>query len=385
MRIAVDHQVTSLQDAGGMSRYHYELARQLRGREGISLDLLLGGESSLLPFAGLEGEGLRVELWKSHLRAGYPRYAMNALWTAAIAPVRGRYDVYHATYQRWESAIRHRALVATHHDATQERFPELFRNAAAIQARKRRLYQRANMVICVSESARRDLLEIYGVDRSRTCVVHHGVTPVAEGGVGRGDDEGQPYVLYVGSRSAYKNFLALVRAFAAAETARGMRLLVAGGGRWSAGESETIAALGLEARVVLLPRVEEARLGELYRGAALFVYPSLYEGFGLPPLEAMSAGCPVLVSCSSALPEVCGEAAHYFDPADEGALERELWRLLGDIALLRSKVDAGRAWVGRYTWETSAQGTLAAYREALDRAHERAAAGSARGVSGLKY
>ena len=385
MRIAVDHQVTSLQDAGGMSRYHYELARQLRGREGISLDLLLGGQSSVLPFAGLEGEGLRVEGWKSRLRSGYPRYGMNALWTAAIAPIRGRYDIYHATYQRWEPAIRHRALVATHHDATQERFPELFRNAAAIQARKRRLYQRADMVICVSESARRDLLEIYGVDRSRTCVVHHGVTTVAEVGAGRGDDEEQPYVLYVGSRSAYKNFLALLRAFAVTDATRGMRLLVAGGGRWSAEERETIVALGLEGRVELLPRVEEAHLGELYSGAAMFVYPSLYEGFGLPPLEAMSADCPVLVSRSSALPEICGEAAHYFDPTDEGALERELGRLLGNTELLRSKVDAGRAWVGRYTWETSAQGTLVAYRAALDRANERTAAGPARGVSGLKY
>jgi glycosyltransferase involved in cell wall biosynthesis len=164
-----------------------------------------------------------------------------------------------------------------------------------------------------------------------------------------------------------------------------MQLLVAGGGRWNAGERETIVALGLEGRVLLLPRVEEAHLGELYRGAALFVYPSLHEGFGLPPLEAMSARCPVLVSCSSALPEVCGEAAHYFDPGDEGALERELGRLLGDTDSLRAKVDAGRAWVGRYTWETSAQGTLKAYREALDRAHERTAAGSACGVSGLKY
>ena len=385
MRIAFDHQVTSLQDAGGMSRYHFELARQLRGREGVSLDLLLGGESSVLPFAGLEGEGVRVEGWKSRLGPWYPRYAMNALWTAAVAPIRGRYDIYHATYQRCEPAIRHRALVATHHDATQERFPELFRNAAAIQARKRRLYQRADMVICVSESARQDLLEIYDVDRSRTCVVHHGVTPVAEVGAGRGDAEEQPYVLYVGSRSAYKNFLALLHAFAATKATRGMRLLVAGGGRWSEGERETIVALGLEGRVVLLPRVEEEHLGELYRGAALFVYPSLYEGFGLPPLEAMSAGCPVLVSRSSALPEVCGDAAHYFDPADEGALERELGRLLGDTELLRAKVDAGRGWAGRYTWEMSAQGTLAAYREALDRAKERRAAGSARGVSGLKY
>jgi glycosyltransferase involved in cell wall biosynthesis len=93
----------------------------------------------------------------------------------------------------------------------------------------------------------------------------------------------------------------------------------------------------------------------------------------LPPLEAMSAGCPVLVSRSSSLPEICGQAAHYFDPADERSLEQELGRLLSDPVLLRAKVEAGLAWVGRYTWETAAQGTLAVYREALDRARQRAA------------
>jgi glycosyltransferase involved in cell wall biosynthesis len=92
----------------------------------------------------------------------------------------------------------------------------------------------------------------------------------------------------------------------------------------------------------------------------------------LPPLEAMSAGCPVLVSRTSSLPEICGDAAYYFDPATKGALEQELERLLGDSTLLGAKVDAGRARVGRYTWESAAAGTLAVYREALDRAQKRA-------------
>jgi glycosyltransferase involved in cell wall biosynthesis len=367
VRIAVDHQVTSLQDAGGMSRYHYELARQLRGREGVAMDLLLGGESSVLPFAELECDGVHVESWKSRLSPGYPRYAMNAVWTAAIAPLRERYDVYHASYQRWEPAIRRRALVATHHDATQERFPELFRNAAAIRARKGRLYRRADLVICVSESAQQDLMEIYGVEEARTRLVHHGVTPVAETAGAFHDGDARPYVLYVGSRSAYKNFFALVQAFAMTDSAGAMRLVVAGGGAWSDVERAAIAEYALENRVVLLPRVDEARLGALYRAAALFVYPSLYEGFGLPPLEAMSAGCPVLVSRTSSLPEICGDAAHYFDPATKGALERELQRLLGDAALRIAKVEAGRARVGRYTWESAATGTLAVYREALAR------------------
>ncbi len=261
--------------------------------------------------------------------------------------------------------------MATHHDATQERFPELFRNAAAIRGRKGRLYRRADLVICVSESARQDLMEIYGVAEARTRLVHHGVTAVAETAGAFRDGDARPYVLYVGSRSAYKNFFALIRAFAVTDSALSMRMVVAGGGAWSEAERTEIAERRLEDRVVLLPCVDEARLGALYRGATLFVYPSLYEGFGLPPLEAMSAGCPVLVSRTSSLPEICGDAAYYFDPATPGTLEHELQRLLADSALRCAKIAAGRARVGRYTWESAATGTLAVYREALDRAHVR--------------
>lgn len=370
MRIAIDHQVTSLQDAGGMSRYHYELARHLRGMYGVSIDLLLGGHSSVLPFRNLQGSGVDVASWKSHLPPGYPRYAMNALWTAAIAPLRGRYDVYHATYQRWEPAIRHRALVATHHDATQERFPHLFRNADAIRARKARLYARADLVICVSESARRDLEELYGVPCERTRVIYHGIEPVPEAAAFEGGDA-RPYLLYVGSRSAYKNFAALLSAFAASKAAHGMRLIAAGGGAWTSSERAAVASLGIGDRLLLLPRVDDATLARLYRGATLLVYPSRYEGFGLPPLEAMSAGCPVLVSRTSSLPEVCGDAAHYFDPAAEGSLPEELERLLSDVTLLQSTVDAGRAQAGRYTWEAAAAQTLAAYCEAIERTSHR--------------
>ena len=125
------------------------------------------------------------------------------------------------------------------------------------------------------------------------------LTPVAETTAAFEDGDARPYVLYVGSRSAYKNFPALMQAFGKAEAARSMRLVVAGGGRGAMPSARRWRRTALESRVLLLPRVEEAHLGALYRGAALFVYPSLYEGFGLPPLEAMSAGCPVLVSRTS--------------------------------------------------------------------------------------
>ena len=195
------------------------------------------------------------------------------------------------------------------------------------------------------------------------------------------------YVLYVGSRGVRsKNFPALLRAFAAAEATRGMRA-VGGGAAGGGAQGSARRSLPWGWRGVSCCCRAWRRRTWVSSIAALHCSSirAFMRDLDCPPLEAMSARCPVLVSRSSALPEVCGEAAHYFDPAVEGALERELGRVLGDRKLLRSKVDAGRAWVGRYTWETSAQGTLAAYREALDRAQERTAAGSARGVSGLKY
>ncbi len=361
MRIAIDHQVTSLQDAGGVSRYHYELVRHLGGRPQVVIDLLLGGNSSQLPFQQLRGDGVRVTSWRSQLKPGYARYALNALLTSAIGPLRGTYDIYHPTYHRWEKGIRCRGLVATHHDSTQERFPALFRNAAAIRARKELLYQHADVIICVSEAARQDLLELYGVAKSRTRVIHHGITPMEADTEARPPIH-RPYLLYVGSRTAYKNFSALLQAYAALGS-RDLRLIVAGGGPWQPDERSSIMQHGLERQVELMPRVTDGELALLYRDAELFVYPSLYEGFGLPPLEAMSAGCPVLVSGTSSLPEVCGDAAFYFDPQSAGSLESELKNLLEDDGLRRSRVGAGEAWARRYTWETAANATLRVYQE----------------------
>jgi glycosyltransferase involved in cell wall biosynthesis len=366
MRVFYDHQVTSLQDAGGVSRYYLELVRALLRTGDVNADLLFGFTRSVLPFTKLRPDA-RVTNWPSLLRPGYARYGVNEALTAVLAPFRGRFDVYHAGYQRVLPYIRSSAVVVTHHDSTPQRFPHLFRDAAAIHKRLRKVYERADRIICISESCRTDLLEYFAIEPERTEVIYHGFTPLPEDD-GEWPDElspERPYLLFVGARHSYKNLPTVLRALALQKDSE-LRLVVAGGGPFSSEETELIEQLHLNERVRLIPRVSDAVLSAAYRNALMFIYPSIYEGFGFPPLEAMHTGCPAVVSRSSALPEVCGDAAFYFDPSSVEELAALIAKLRDDDRLRLSKREAGRAQVMKYSWERSAAQTINVYHKAIE-------------------
>ena len=143
------------------------------------------------------------------------------------------------------------------------------------------------------------------------------------------------------------------------------RAVVIGGGVFSAEEEAKISSLGIGNRIRHIPKAEEATLAHAYRNASLFVYPTLYEGFGFPPLEAMSVGCPILVHRTSSLPEVCGDAAFYFDSADAEELSRALVATLQDAPGIAMKRLLGEQRVRLFDWSRSAKGTLAVYRSVL--------------------
>jgi glycosyltransferase involved in cell wall biosynthesis len=367
MRIFYDHQVFSLQDAGGVSRYQYELMRNLQASSEVEIELLMGINASVMPFSELRNFNTRIVSWRTNIRPGYFRYAVNELMSAGMAQLRGRFDIYHPMLYRAIPFVRHRRLVVTHHDCTHERFPQMFHNASFIMERKRKLFSQADAILCVSESSRRDLLKFYDVEPEKTHVVYHGFSPLpippsfAEAAVA----SRVPYLLYVGSRAEYKNFVLLLDAFSRSGLARDYRLMVVGGGAFSAEEQTRIVSLDLADRITILPKAGEAALALAYRDAALFVYPSLYEGFGFPPLEAMSLGCPVLVYRTSSLPEVCGDAAFYFDNADADELSRALVSTLQDGPGLSIRRQRGQQQVSLYDWGRTASNTLNVYRALL--------------------
>lgn len=269
------------------------------------------------------------------------------------------------------TALVERSVLVVH-DLAFERFPE---TAPHMDARWRRRFEdalrRCAAVIVPSSSAREDLLSPRAIDPARVHVVHHGVdahefrpSPAGEAErVRRAFGVEGPYALFIGGIEPRKNLARLVRGFASVPPPAG--LVIAGGPvRWDPGAADrldrAIAALPAEVRgrVVRTGYVSERDKNALLTDATVLAYPSRYEGFGFPVLEAFAAGVPVLTSNVSSLPEVAGDAAVLVDPDDERAIGHELARLFDDEDLRHVLVAAGHARVSRFTWEATARATV---------------------------
>ena len=367
MRIYYDHQLTSLQDAGGASRYQYELLRYLDRVPNVHTTAFLGLNSSVCPYLQLASPKTNVVSFRGPLRKGARRYAVNEALANASALFSGKFDIYHPSHHRILPFVSARSLVATHHDCIYERFP-VFRFVKQVLRAKQRLFAAADLIICISESSRADLLHFHAVDPAKTRVIHQGFTRLPRSPEGAKELAlriRRDYILYVSGRSTYKNFRGLVQAFRDTRLHQSLDLLVVGGGPFSADERDLIAKLGIADSIVAIQLADDALLAEAYARARLLAYPSLFEGFGLPPLEAMYLGCPVLVCNSSSLPEVCGDAAFYYEPDSPESLNEMLLRAVQDEPARTQAIARGHVVAARFSWEKCAEQTLAVYRECL--------------------
>jgi glycosyltransferase involved in cell wall biosynthesis len=246
-----------------------------------------------------------------------------------------------------------------------ERFPELFHEPlyAQLRQQKRACALAADAILCISEATCEDVLAFYGVDPRRVRIVPlaHSATfrPIAEGEVPSPPPSARPFLLYVGERHHYKNFMGLLKAYGTWPMRREIDLVVVGR-RWSRAERGEVAQRGLAGQVHLLTGVDDARLRWLYHQAAAFVYPSLYEGFGIPLLEALACGCPVVAARIPPTVEVAGECPFYFDLIGPESLCAALDAALAggrDPERTRRGLDQAR----RYSWDRAARQTLDIY------------------------
>jgi glycosyltransferase involved in cell wall biosynthesis len=233
---------------------------------------------------------------------------------------------------------------------------------------------RVDRVITISETSRADIIRFLHVSPERIRIVHRCPnTAYSPQDSGRTDSmrsrHGLPprYLLFVGSVEKRKNLSRLLRACDILWRGGEKRpLVIAGARRWMYSDiMRTVEELGLHDRTIFTGFIPEEDLPALYRGADLFVFPSLYEGFGLPPLEAMACGTPVVCSNAASLPEVVGDAAVMVDPYDVEGLADAIHRVLGDAGLRAEMREKGLARASQFTWERAARETIQVYREVL--------------------
>ncbi len=381
MRVVIDARSALDPRKTGVGHYASQLVRHLPaadpGAEFVAW--YLHAKGLLKPrrfFPGVEGLHEKASRFPARLfepiasRLGVPRLE----WLT------GEFDALLAT-NFLPPATRSRGVVMVVHDLAFRLFPE---TAPQVDARWLRRFhgwlRECAAIIVPSEAAKGDLVGLEHVAPERVHVVRHGVdaesfrsaSPEAIAEARRRFGLGEaPYVLFVGGIEPRKNLEALVGAFASLEAAKGTGLVIAGGPvRWIPAFAERLRAKvgalpsGVRERVVLTGYVSDADRVALLGGATALAYPSLYEGFGFPVLEAMAARVPVLTSNVSSLPEVAGEAALLVDPHDEAAIADGLRTLLSDADLRDQLRAAGLARAATFTWEAAARATAEVLRKA---------------------
>ncbi|MGQ0812043.1 MAG: glycosyltransferase family 4 protein [Nitrospiraceae bacterium] len=259
--------------------------------------------------------------------------------------------------------IPHGRVVSIVYDLIPLRLPELFPEHRTFRDRLSRLCQRSAALVAISQRTKQDLVEIMGVDPAMVHVVYPGlsetmqrpsVTHIKEVTKRYGIDG--PYMLYVGSLGPHKNIATLLRAYQRVrdESKIDVKLVLVGSRQWGQATLVALNQLKVKNDVLLTGYVPAEDLPALYASAELFVFPSLYEGFGLPVLDAMACGTPVIVSTTGALPEVVGQAGVCVAPQDVRALAEAISRILGDTEFWGERSAAGLEQSKRFSWNHSA-------------------------------
>ena len=343
MKVLYDHQTFSLQDYGGISRLYTELMRPVHDEPETELSILVSNNVNLEELSQFRHINLMKEsTWKYKIPI---IYNLNKLYS--IYKIKNSsYDIFHPTYydSYFLKYLKGKPFVVTVHDMIHELI--LSRSKGFIMdkivAGKKVLLQEAARIIAVSECTKKDVVEMLGIDKNKIDVI-----PLASSMERNNLKKPEKliendYILFVGNREAYKNFSFFLESVALLlNQQKELKVICGGGGKFTEKETLLISKLRLQNKVVQVAIKNDITFISLYSNALCFVFPSLYEGFGIPILEAFSCGCPCALSNRSSLPEVGSDAAVYFNPEDSESVYSAIFQLLNNEELRREKIKKG--------------------------------------------
>jgi glycosyltransferase involved in cell wall biosynthesis len=383
MKVLFDHQTFELQIFGGISRYFVELLRN-KAEFQIELALKRSSNNYLHPddpwcqgvearedafdrfLAGVEFRGKgRVHKVLRKLGVVLDPGRVNRI-NSLEQIGRGAFDVFHPTYYDpyFLESIGSRPFVITVFDMIHEIFPEYFFAGDRTSVHKKCLCERAERVIAISNTTKEDLIRFFGIDEEKIDVIYlaSSLGPPALRPA-RLISTPEKYILFTGNRLLYKNFMFFLRAITDVLHEDKDRVVICTGPTFSIDELDYFDVLGVRDQVTHLSANDE-QLGELYRKAEIFVFPSLYEGFGMPLLEAFSCRCPVIASDTAIFREIGGDAVTFFRPKDPVSISNAVRSMLEDRTLRDEMASRGYERNRSYSWQRTTEQTRRTYENA---------------------
>ena len=374
-QIVFDYQVFAMQTYGGVSRYYFELCSRLQelsnhemsGR--IVAPIHVNEYIQKLPKSQLAGS-FRFKRFPGAWRLAHPfnQFLSRKLLSQANANL-----VHETFYSQHSVAPKKCPTVVTVYDML---FEEQAKHSHAYQSLlqvKKKAIERADHVICISESTKRELNKFLAIPESKISTIHLGFElSNAASSHANGDIEidankstAKPYLLHVGYRAGYKNFTTLLKAYAASEYLKNtFDLVTFGPNPLTRDEKQLIGDLKLTGHVKYESGSDDKLIAH-YQNAAAFIHPSTYEGFGIPLLEAMQFGCPVLCSDTTSMPEVAGDAANYFDPQSIDSMRFAIEKTVSASAEKALQIQLGLERVKQFSWNKCTLETIKVYQQLL--------------------
>lgn len=353
MKILFDHYLF-YQEYGGASKYFVMMIKHLPKGSWDTTALWSCNEyaraNKLIPT--IRKRFFKQDTLFEHLNRPYTKLVIS----------RGHYDILHQT--DFDNYFYHelgtKPLVVTYHDSnlsTLDSHPEIVKRQA-------KALQRANAIIAVSKNTKKDLLQLFDIDERKVHVIYHGIEIPDLESVPAQRIIKESYFLYVGRRSAYKNFARLAQAFALFHKTHANVRLVCTSQFFSNEEMSLFHKLGIEESVTSI-KADEDDMKRLYRDAVALVFPSYYEGFGMPILEAWSCHCPVLLSNASCFPEIAGEAGVYFNPDSAEEMSQSMTNIYEKPSLRQKMIALGNERIKNFSWERCSEEHIKVYKTLL--------------------
>lgn len=359
MRVLYDYQIFQMQKFGGISRVFYEVMNRMKKENYAEIDLsLLFNENYYIRQSSKTfnlkniPNNLNIKGKTSLLNLINKNYSINKI-------KKNKYDIFHPTYYDtyFLKYLNNKPFVLTIHDMIHERFDDVAKDDFNTISNKKILISKANSIIAISENTKRDIINTYNVDANKIKVIYWANSLTSEEPIEHPDK----YLLYVGQRDGYKNFLNFARAVKGLiQKDPCLHVICSGGGSFNTEEIEVLSNLNILSKFKQT-NISDGQLVTLYKNALAFIFPSLYEGFGIPILESFSCGCPAIISNTCCFKEVAQDAALYFNPDSIEDIEEKINRLLNDQELRRSLIYKGKLRNSDFSWSKTVKETYNVY------------------------